>query len=130
MKWVSKGKKKNSFKKFFKGFVYAFTGLICAFKKEINLIVEIIMGIGAFVLGILLKFSVIELAIVFLTIGLVIGLELLNTAVEYTVDMAMPERHPLAKKAKDVAAASVLFASICALIIGIILYIPKIIALF
>lgn len=131
MKWVSKGKKKKySIKRFVKGFGYAFSGIIHSFKTEQNLLIDFILGIIAIVGGILLKFTSIELCIVILTIGLIIGLELMNTAIEYAIDMAMPEIHPLAKMSKDIAAGSVLFASICALVIGIILYLPKIIILF
>ena len=131
MKWVSKGKKKKwTCKRFFKGFTYAFSGIFNAYKTEPNLIVETIIGILAIVLGIYLKFSNIELCIVALTIGMVISKELMNTAIEYTVDMAMPEVHPLAKGAKDSAAGSVLFSCICAIAIGILLYLPKILALF
>ena len=130
MKWVSKGKKKKySLKRFFKGFGYAFSGIIHGFKSEQNLLIDFILGIIAIVLAILLKFSNIELCMVLLTIGLIMGLELMNTAIEYTVDMAMPEIHPLAKLSKDIAAGSVLLASVCALVVGIILYLPKIIAL-
>ena len=130
MKWVSKGKKKKySVKRFFKSFTYAFSGLISAFKTEQNLLVDFILGIIAIVLGIYLNISNIEFCIVLLTIGLVISLELVNTAIEYTVDMSMPEVHPLAKISKDVAAGSVLFASVCAIAIGFIIYLPKIITL-
>ena len=130
MKWVSKGKKKKySVKRFFKGFIYAFSGIVNSFKTEQNILIDFIIGVLAISLGVYLKISSIELCIVFLCIGLVIGLELMNTAIEYTVDMSMPEIHPLAKLAKDVAAGSVLFASLSSLAIGIIIYLPKIIAL-
>ena len=114
MKWVLKGKKKKyTFKRFFKGFNYAFSGIISAIKTEPNIIIEMIIGIIALLLGVYLKISPLEFVIVILTVGLVISMELINTSIEYTVDMAMPEVHPLAKSAKDVAAGAVLFASIC-----------------
>ena len=56
-------------------------------------------------------------------------MELLNTAIEYVVDMAMPDIHPLAKLSKDVASGAVLFSSIIAFIIGLIIYLPKVIEL-
>ena len=130
MKWVSKGKKKKySVKRFFKGFGYAFCGIISAVKKEQNLLIELIVASITIILGFLLNISTIEFCIVVITIGIVISLELVNSAIEYTVDMAMPEMHPLAKIAKDVAAGSVLFFSICAFIIGLIIYLPKIISI-
>lgn len=131
MKWISKGKKKKySIKRFFKSFAYALEGIISAFKTEQNLLVQTIFGIIVVILGVILKISNIELVIVILTCGLVITLELVNTAIEYVVDMAMPQIHPLAKIAKDVAAGAVLVTSLTAFIVGLIIYLPKIIALF
>ena len=72
----------------------------------------------------------IELAIIIVVIGLVISMELINTSIEYVVDMAMPEVHPLAKLSKDIAAGAVLITTIVALIVGLIIFLPKIIALF
>ena len=130
MKWVSKGKKKYSFKRFLKGFKYAFNGIISSFKTETNLLIEFIFGIITIALGIYLKLSNIEFCIVTVCIMIVISLEIVNTAIEYTVDMAMPEIHPLARMAKDTSAGAVLFASIGAVIVGLIIYLPKIIGLF
>ena len=130
MKWVSKGKKKNySLSRFFKSFSYAFNGLKTAFKTEQNFVVDLIVGLIAIILGFLLKISTIEFIIVILVIGIAITVELINTSIEYTVDMAMPEIHPLAKAAKDLAAGAVFIMDIMILIIGIIIYIPKIINL-
>ena len=131
MKWVSKGKKKKySIKRFFKSFGYGFKGLVSAVKTEQNLLIELIIGIIVIGLGFFLKISLLEFAIVILTIGLVIFGELVNTAIEYTVDMAMPEMHPLAKISKDVGAAGVLFASFISIVIGLIIFLPKVIELF
>ena len=130
MKWVSKGKKKYSFKRFIYGFGYAFRGIFSSLKTEFNLIIEIIIGILAIVLGFFLNLSTIEFCIVILCTALVISMELINTAIEHTVDMAMPEKHPLAKMAKDASAGGVLFSCVGALAIGIIIYLPKVIDFF
>ena len=131
MKWISKGKKKKySIKRFFNSFVYASRGIVSAIKTEQNILFDIIYGILTIIIGFLLKLSTIEFVVVLLAIGLVISMELVNTAIEYAVDMAMPEVHPLAKLAKDTAAAAVLISSIIAFIIGLIIYLPKVIALF
>ena len=61
--------------------------------------------------------------------SLVITSELMNTAIEATVDMAMPQHHPLAKKAKDTAAGAVLVSAIFAVVVGVIVFLPKIISL-
>ena len=130
MKWTSKGKKKKySLSRFFKGFTYAFNGIKIACKTEQNFIFDAIYGIVTIILGFVLKLNVIEFTIVLLAIGLVLSMELINSAIEYTVDMAMPEIHPLAKSAKDLGAGAVLVSTIIAFIIGIIIYLPKVIAI-
>ena len=62
--------------------------------------------------------------------GLVFALELVNTAIENVVDMSMPNMHPLAKNAKDMASGAVLVSSIIAVIINLIIFVPKIIDMF
>ena len=64
------------------------------------------------------------------TIGAVIALELINTAIEAVVDLVTEEYHPLAKVAKDTSAAAVFVFAIIAIIVGIIIFLPKIIGLF
>jgi len=75
-------------------------------------------------LGVLTGLSRIEWAILLLAIGLVIGLELLNTSVEAVVDLASPELAELARIAKDVAAAAVLVAAVTAVCVGGCLFVP------
>ncbi len=131
MKWISKGnKKKYGIKRFINSFKYAFTGIKTACKTEQNFLFDAVFGTLTIIIGFLLKLSAIEFAIVLVAIGLVISLELINTAIEYTVDMAMPEIHPLAKAAKDISSGAVLISAILALIVGLIIYLPKFIALF
>ena len=60
---------------------------------------------------------------------MVLSLELVNTSIEYAIDMAMPEIHPLAKVAKDVSAGAVLVSAITSVIIGLIIFLPKLLAL-
>ena len=130
MKWISKGKKKTySIKRLVNSFKYAATGIKSAFKTEQNLLVHAIAATIAIILGIFLKLSTLEFAIVALVIGLVITAEMINTALEYAIDMAMPTIHPLAKISKDVASGAVLFAAISSIAVGLLIYLPKIIAL-
>ena len=75
------------------------------------------------------KISAYEWALLALTIGLVISGELINTALEAIVDLVTEEYHPLAKVAKDTAAASVFVLAIVAVIVGLIIFIPHVIAL-
>ena len=131
MKWESKGKKKKySISRLFKSFGYAIRGIGSAFKTEQNLLIELIGLIINIILIWYLKLNSIETCIIILVCTVIISLEMVNTSIEYTVDMAMPNMHPLAKNSKDTASGAVLVASLGAIVIGIIIYIPKIIALF
>ena len=122
-KKINKKKLKNSFK-------YAIEGIESAFKTEQNLKIHFIVMAIVIVLGILLKINYIEWAICFLLFGFVITAELLNTAIEVTVDLAMPQKNDKAKLAKDIAAGAVLVSSITAILVGIVIFLPKIINLF
>ena len=107
-------------------FKYAFSGIYAAFKKERNLKIHFIIMILVVIAGIILKISAFEWIICIILFGLVISLELINTAIETTVDIAMPEINEKAKIAKDVAAGAVLVVAISAVIIGLIIFVPKI----
>jgi len=132
MKWVLQGKrkKKYSIKRFFRSFKYAFIGIGKAYQTEQNLVIHTIVTFLVLGLSWYFKISTIELMFIVFAIGLVFTLELVNTAIENAVDMAMPNKHPLAKNAKDIASSAVLMASFTALAIGLIVFIPKIIDLF
>jgi undecaprenol kinase len=81
----------------------------------------------AVLMGVLLKLTMTEWLVLVLTIGFVIVAELLNTAIEYTVDMVCGKTYnELAKYSKDIAAGATLIAAIIAAIIGCIIFIPKI----
>lgn len=80
--------------------------------------------------GIWLGLSKAEWCICLILFGLILGLELVNTAVEAVVDLASEDYHPLAKKAKDTAAGAVLIAAIAAAVIGVIIFGPKLLAVF
>ena len=82
------------------------------------------------VAGFIFKISVMEWIVCLILFALVISLELINTAIETTVDIAMPEINEKAKYAKDIAAGAVLFSAIIAAIVGLIIFLPKIITLF
>ena len=118
MKWESKGRKKTySIKRFCNSFKYALQGIKSACKTEQNLLFHTIVAILVIALGIVIKLSFLELSIVFLVIGLVITAELINTAIENAIDMAMPQIHPLAKISKDVSSGAVLVSAIGAVVV-------------
>jgi diacylglycerol kinase len=81
------------------------------------------------ILGFILKIDLQEWVICILLIGAVIGAELMNTAIETTVDMYTREKNELAKKAKDVSAGAVLIIAISSAIIGCMIFIPKLVHL-
>jgi len=108
-------------------FKYALEGLAIALKDQPNLKFHLLAAAGVIALGFIFSISSFEWLILSLTIGFVVALELTNTAIEEIVDSFTSEVHPAAKKAKDVAAGAVLAASITAVIVGIIIFLPYII---
>ena len=107
---------------FVRSFGYAIEGFVDALKTERNIKVQLAVGIAAVIVGALLGVDPLGWALIALCCGLVISAELVNTSIEAVVDLASPELHPLAKRAKDVAAASVYVLAITAAIVGIIVY--------
>lgn len=123
-------KKQKGLKKFINSFTYPIKGLKYAYRNEQNLAVDVGIAILVVIAGLIFKVSTVEWVILVLTIGLVISCELINTAIEAVVDLVTEEYHPLAKVAKDTSAASVFIFAIVAVIIGLIIFLPKIIMLF
>jgi len=111
----------------FKSFKFAFEGLNTAIQKGRNFKIQLTFATAAVILGFILKLKSFEWLDLILVIVSVLILELLNTAIESIVDIVSPQIQEKAKIAKDVAAATVLIASIGSVIIGAILFIPKLI---
>lgn len=122
--------KKLSFKRLGRSFSYAFKGFGHAFKHEQNFIVHSIIAVLAILLGFILKLNSVEWLILILIIGLVLAFELINTALESIVDLVTDKYHELAKVAKDTSSAAVLILAVSSIIIGLIIFLPKIISLF
>lgn len=112
-------------KEFIKSFQYAIEGIIVAIKKERNLKIHICIMVSVIICGFIFKISTTEWIICIILFGLVISLELVNTAIENVVDLVTLEKNPKAKIAKDVAAGAVLISAIASAIIGLIIFIPK-----
>ena len=123
-------KRQKGLKKFFHSFTYPIKGLKYAYRNEQNLTFDVGMAALVTIFGFIFKLNKYEWAILVLTIGLVISCELINTAIEATVDLVTEEYHPLAKVAKDTSAAAVFIFAIVAIIVGLIIFLPKVIALF
>lgn len=127
---VSRDKlKQKGIKRLFKSFKYALEGILYAFKYEQNIIVHALVCLIVIILGIILKISHFEWLVCFILFGLVIATELINTSIEAVVDLACPKKDPLAKIAKDTASGAVLVFALVAVIAGLIIFIPKIIAI-
>lgn len=125
-----KEQKKRGIKRFINSFHYSWDGIKYAFKYEQSMFIHVLVTLLVVICGIVLKFDFQEWLLCIVLIGLVIATELINTAIEAVVDLACPEIHPLAKTAKDTAAAAVLVFAITAVLCGLFLFVPKIIALF
>ena len=117
-------------KKLIKSFKYAFEGIFKGIKEEQNLKIHIAIMILVIIFGILFKISKIEWIICIALFGLVISMELINTAIENTVDLITKEKNEQAKIAKDVAAGAVLVSTIAAATIGLMIFVPKILEIF
>lgn len=114
-------------KKLINSFKYATEGIITSFRTEKNMKIHILIMILVIVAGIILKISKLEWIICIILFSIVIAGELFNTAIETVVDMVMPDKNEKAKIAKDVSAGAVLVLAIGATIIGLMIFIPKII---
>jgi diacylglycerol kinase len=116
--------------KFFRGFGYAFKGLSYALKTQLNFRVHLVCALIVISLGYGLNISSAEWLWVILAIGLVLAAEAFNTALELLVDFVSPEYSKKAGHIKDMCAAAVLVTAVTALVIGLIIFLPKLVALF
>ncbi|WP_437194397.1 diacylglycerol kinase family protein [Planctomicrobium sp. SH527] len=112
---------------FVRSLFFALRGLVEALREQRNIRVHLVTTIAVCTAAFILRLDAITCTILLLCIGLVVSTELLNTALETVVDLVSPEHHELARKAKDIAAGAVLFASLIAICIGITLIGPPLI---
>lgn len=110
-------------------FKNAFDGIVSAYKTEKHLRFHFLVTLFIVIIGFIFKLNRFEWMSILIVIGLVIQAELLNTAIEKLLDYTKPEIHPKAKIIKDMAAGAVLTASIIAAIVGIIIFLPKLLLL-
>lgn len=108
----------HSFKK-------ALDGLIHSIRKERHVQLALAIAVAVLIAGFFLKFSPIEYAALCFAITFVLVTELLNTALERTIDIVTQEYHPLAKVAKDVAAAAVLVSIINAIAVAVLILVSR-----
>lgn len=117
-------------KKLINSFKYAFKGIGSSLKSERNMKIHFAMMVLVIIAGIFLNISIWEWITCFILFGLVISLEMVNTAIEIVVDMVSPEYNLKAGHVKDIAAGAVLVNAIVAFIVGLLIFLPKIISLF
>lgn len=108
-------------------FIYAFYGIKTSLKEEKSLVIHCVIAAIAIILAGALKINTTGWAIIALSIGLIMGLELINTAIENVVDMVAFKYNFNAKKIKDVAAAATMILALATLAAGLLVFIPQII---
>lgn len=104
---------------------YAFKGMLLLLKTEASIKIQCFIGVLVTIAGFYFKISTTEWALQILAIALVMAIEGLNTAIEEIANFVHPEYHTKIGKIKDIAAGAVFFASVFAVIIGLVIYVPK-----
>ena len=112
-----------------KTFVNAFNGIQYFFKNERNGKIQLFISFLVMLTAFYLRLSPTEWAFIFLCIGAVLAMEMLNSALEHLCNMVHHDYHPAIKIIKDISAGAVLFASIISVLIGFIIFLPKILSL-
>lgn len=112
-----------------KSFKYALRGIIVLIRTQHNMWFHILAALATVALGFYLKVSSMEWIALVFAMTLVVVTEAINTAIEFDIDLTSPEEHPFARDTKDVAAGAVLLAAIASIVIGLIIFLPKILAL-
>lgn len=123
-------KYKKEIKSLGNSFKYAGEGIWASFKSERNMKIHVFMMVLVILFGFLLHISLKEWIICIILFSLVIGAELFNTAIESVVDMISLEKSQQAKLAKDVSAGAVLVFAVASAIVGLLIFVPKILELF
>jgi diacylglycerol kinase (ATP) len=106
-------------------FLYAFKGIYLLFGTQINAKIHLLVALFVLLLGFLFQLFWYEWALILFAIGLVFAMEAANTAIEFLVDLVSPQHNEQAGKVKDLAASAVLIAAITALVIGLLVFVPK-----
>lgn len=112
-------------KSFIQSFNYAVAGILSAFRHEFNFRFHMASALVALVLSLFFDFTRLEFLALSFTIALVFIAEMINTAIEKTVDLLSPEYHVAAGMAKDIAAGAVLVAAVNAMVVGYLLFVVR-----
>ena len=122
-------KPKEKEKPLLKTLSYGFNGIFYTLRHERNMVIHFLVMILVIIAGIVFKITFVEWGICFVLFALVLSLELMNTALENVVDLVTEEKKAKAKVAKDAAAGAVLVAALFAVIIGISIFLPRLLNL-
>jgi diacylglycerol kinase (ATP) len=109
-------------------FRFAFVGLFYVFRSQRNFRIHIAIALACVLLGVLLGLNLTEWAVFGVMVTVVLAAEMTNTMIEALVDLVSPGYHPLAKISKDVAAGVVLLTAIGAIVVGLLIFGPKLLA--
>jgi len=123
---MNKQKQKFSILKRIESFGFAFNGLKILIKEEHNSRIHLFVAIVIVIVSFIFQISSSEWILILFSISFVLVTEIINSAIENISDFISPEKHNSIKKIKDLAAAAVLISSITALIVGLIIFLPKI----
>jgi diacylglycerol kinase len=115
--------------KLFKSFVYAWHGIRYSYKTQLNFRIHLLVLTGVIVAGFIFQINRVEWLFISVCSMLVLSLELMNTGIEYLCDAVTKEINPIIKIVKDVSAAAVLLAAFGSVVIGLIIFLPKILTL-
>lgn len=117
-------------KRFFKSIKYSIQGLLYSYRYEQSFWIHGFATILAIILGIIFHIKLSEWALIFIALGIILSLELINTAIEATVDLVTNEIHPLAKIAKDCGSAASFVMAIVSIVISLFVFGPYFLELF
>jgi diacylglycerol kinase len=126
---MNKKDEKFSIKKRLKSFIYAWNGLKVLIREEHNARIHLVVSFFVIVFGFVFHISLFEWIAICFAMGFVISTEILNSAIENLANYVSPQYHDLIKKVKDLGAAAVLVSTISAIIVGFIIFIPRILVL-
>jgi len=122
---VMPNKKTFSWRARFRSFHYAWDGIRAVLRTEHNTYIHLGLSIAVIIAGLFFRISIMEWVALVTMMAMVWMAEIFNTAIEKVMDYLSTERHPQIKLVKDLAAAAVLIASLAALIVGCLIFIPK-----
>lgn len=126
----AKEKKSFSISKQLRSFKFAFRGIYILFLEEHNARIHLLAACLAVSLGFYFQISKSEWSAIIFSIGIVLAAEAINSAIENLADFVAPSKHEKIRNIKDLAAAAVLFCAISALIVGVVIFLPKILPVF